>query len=176
MLPISLPGLLSRNATAAPNAFPARVKQRRWLMMTLAASLLGMGCSSAQSTADFAELQKREVNEQIAGVWRLTSYVPDEQLSMALLLGLQSERIVIRFEDNRIKSATAMLSFDRPYRIDSVYDNGFKLFIQEEDTGVQYEVFARVDNTSRLVFQARTAPWRGHGVLEREGGALVTTH
>ncbi len=160
--------MLSPTTRHAPVTF-----SRRWLGAVLAIALLPLGCSSQANDVNYAEIQKREVNQQVAGVWRLMSYVPDEQLSVALLLSMQSDRIVVRFEDNRIKSATSLLTFDRAYRIDSVYDNGFKLFIQE-DNGVEYEVFAKLDKTGRLLFEARTAPWRGSGVLEREGSAFDT--
>ncbi|HHH11034.1 MAG TPA: hypothetical protein ENK23_03050 [Sorangium sp.] len=142
-----------------------------WLAFVVGLGVWGWGCSGAQPGVDDTEVQKRAVNAQLAGVWHLEHYTPNEQLSVALLLSMQSERIVVRFEGGRVKSANALLTFDRPYRIDSVYDNGFKMFIHEEDTGVEYEVVARFERPGRLLFQARTAPWRGQGVLQRDGGA-----
>ena len=111
------------------------------------------------------------VEQRIAGVWRLTSYVPNQRLSPALLLGMQSDKVVVRFDRGVLRSETTSLTFERNYRIADVKGNTFKMFISD-DQGVQYESVCQFDEGGRINFQTLTAPWVGRGVLEREGTAL----
>ena len=142
------------------------------LGLAMVAMLGSAGCSGGKPSVSAVERQKQEVRQRIAGVWRLTSYIPDQELSVALLMSMQSDRIIVRFEDNRIKSATSLMSFDRGYRIDSVQAEGFKMFIQDDD-GAEYEVWGQFDDAGSLLFNARTPPWTGKGQLDREGSALT---
>jgi hypothetical protein len=135
-----------------------------------------VGCGSGSNGAqgpNAAAAARAQVDQRIAGVWRLQSYVPDAQLSPAMLLGMQSERIVVRIENGRVRSASSTLTFDRAYRIaaDPNRDK-FKLFIRD-DAGVEYESVCEFDEGGRVLFYTITPPWRGRGVLEREGPAMA---
>jgi hypothetical protein len=110
-------------------------------------------------------------NNRIAGVWRVTSYIPEHTLSPALLLGMQSDKIVIRFDNGRLRSVTTNLSFDRVYRLANISGDHFTIFVRD-DTGVEYESIARFDAGGRITFRTMTPPWTGQGVLEREGPAM----
>jgi len=89
-----------------------------------------------------------------------------------MLLGMQAERIVVRVESGRLTSASTTLTFDRAYRIADVQGDKFRFFIRD-DTGVDYESACELDEAGRLMFYTLTAPWRGRGVLEREGPAMA---
>ena len=111
-----------------------------------------------------------DVARRSAGVWRLIGFTSDEQLSPALLLGLRTGAVMVRFENGHMLSASTALRFDRPYRIDKVGDNRFTLYVKD-DAGVEYESSCELDTGGRLIFHSLTAPWRGRGVLQREGVA-----
>ena len=137
--------------------------------------LATFGCGSVGNGPhgpDEATIARAHIDQRTAGVWRLQSYVPDSSLSPVMLLGMQSEKIVVRIEGGRIRSASPTLTFDRAYRIADVQGDKFKFFIRD-DTGVEYESACEFDEAGRLLFYCLTAPWRGRGVLEREGPAMA---
>jgi hypothetical protein len=140
----------------------------------VAATLAVAGCSSASGslTMDPAEAARGRVEQRIAGVWRLTSYIPESALSPAMLLGLQGEKLAVRFEDGRIRSETTGMTMDRAFRVTDAQDNRFRLFIKD-DTGLEYENVCEFDEKGRIQFFTTTAPWRGRGMLEREGPAIA---
>ncbi|HZO14223.1 MAG TPA: hypothetical protein VFB62_13220 [Polyangiaceae bacterium] len=143
----------------------------RLLALVLGLAAPVMACDrTPNSPASQANSQAR-VQELLKGVWRLTSYIPEEQLSPSMLFSMQTDKILIRFEDGRIQSATASIQMDRPYRIGQVTGNQFKLFIRDEG-GLETESNCWFDSNGSLNFMTLTAPWRGRGSLMREGSAL----
>lgn len=142
--------------------------------MWLVAILASASCSSASGglTLETGEGTQGGVEQRIDGVWRLTSYVPEQALSPALLLSLQGEKLMVRFDAGRLRSETEGMAMDRAYRIADASANRFKLFVKD-DTGVEYESMCELDDKGRLLFNTVTSPWRGRGMLEREGGAMA---
>ncbi|MBW2453995.1 MAG: hypothetical protein JRI68_05780 [Deltaproteobacteria bacterium] len=137
--------------------------------------MMTVGCGSASNDPqgpDAAAVARAHISQRITGVWRLQSYVPESSLSPAMLLGMQSEKIVVHIQGGRVRSANRTLTFDRAFRIANVQEERFTLFISD-DTGVEYESACELDTAGRLLFYSLTAPWRGRGVLEREGGAMA---
>jgi len=136
-------------------------------------SLLGaIGCSSAGPTLTGAQAAQQQVQHRLAGVWRVTSYIPDQTLSPALLLSMQSDKILVRFDQGRVRSASTGLTFDRAYRVDNINGPTFSVYILDE-SGVEYESRARFDESGNIQFQTVTPPWTGRGVLQREGPAMA---
>src|SRR5688572_26640072 len=82
------------------------------------------------------------IDAQLAGTWKLSNYTPDQPLSLALLLGIQKDAIVVSFLNGRVRSANTVLTFDRRYRIQAVGGETFKLFIADEQ-GLEYETWGR---------------------------------
>jgi hypothetical protein len=143
------------------------------LTVTLACGWLA-GCAEATDpkSPSGQTASRARVHELLRdGVWRLTSYIPDEQLSPAFLLSMQTDKILVRFDDGRIQSATASMTMDRGYRIASVDGNRFKILILDE-SGVEYESVCTFDRSGNLEFVTVTPPWRGRGLLQKEGPAL----
>ena len=141
-----------------------------WALRALSIALcLGLaGCAGAGPTLDDQQVQIQRVEQRIEGVWRLVSYVPDSPLSPVMLIALQNDKIIVRFDDGRLSSATTSLTFDRAYRITDVSGESFKLTLIDPD-GITYESLARFEPNGELVFRTITAPWVGQGVLAREG-------
>jgi hypothetical protein len=136
----------------------------------LLAALL-VGCSGSTGVASTPDAERDAVEKRMGGVWRLTGYVPEKDLSPKLLLSLQSEKIVLRFDDGRVQSATEAIEFDRRVRIADAVGDSFKLFI-EDDEGIEQEARCAFDENGNLTFEIVTEPWRGRGVLSREGPAF----
>jgi hypothetical protein len=150
---------------------PRLLFMRRVVVGLVLALALG-GCSGVQgSEAGMAAVQQ-EIQQRLDGPWRLTSYVPDQTLSPAMLLSLQTDSIVVTFDQGRIRTSSIGLQFDRGYRIAPMSDDTFKLFIRD-DQGIEYESVCRFDNAGNLDFQTFTSPWTGRGKLQREGGAAM---
>ena len=136
----------------------------------LVVALALVGCSGTQSEAGMAEVQQ-QIQLRLDGPWRLTSYVPNETLSPAMLLSLQTDSIVVTFDQGRVRTSSIGLQFDRGYRIMPVSDDSFRLYIRD-DQGIEYESFCRFDDAGNLDFQTFTSPWTGRGRLQREGAAM----
>jgi hypothetical protein len=135
----------------------------------LAASLAG--CAGAGLDYNDPAVRIERVDQRIQGVWRLVSYVPDSPLSPAMLIAMQNDKIVVRFDMGRVTSATTALTFDRAYRITEVEGESFKLTLVDPD-GIAYESIARFEPSGEIAFRTITAPWVGQGVLAREGAAV----
>lgn len=127
------------------------------------------GANQAGPSAPSAEIL--EVEEKISGVWRVTNYIPEKELSPALLMAMQSDKIMVRFEEGTVRSISPSLQFERRYRIADVNGDTFHLFIEDKG-GIEYESVCQLDNLGSMSFQTVTEPWRGRGVLTREGPAL----
>lgn len=125
------------------------------------------GCSAATSQPNDAAARIQRVDQRLEGVWRLVSYVPDSALSPAMLLAMQNDKIVVRFDRGQVSSATSSLTFQRAYRISDVEGDSFKLTLVDPD-GLAYESLARFEPSGEIAFRTVTAPWVGHGVLARE--------
>ena len=111
------------------------------------------------------------VDRNISGVWRLTNYIPDKELDPSLLLSMQSEKIMVRFQDGVVSSVTSSLLFERRYRIADVNGDTFHLFV-EDTGGIEYESVCQLDNLGSMSCRTLTEPWTGRGVLTREGPAI----
>lgn len=135
----------------------------------LALGLLFSGCSGGSGGPPASP--EVQVSNQLQGVWRVTSYVPDSALSPAMLLSMQADKILVRFEQGRVRSATSALTFDRAFRVTNAQGRNFSLIVSDEE-GIEVESRAQWDDAGRILFQTITAPWVGRGVLEREGPAV----
>lgn len=147
------------------------IRARELAAWLLAGSLLA-GCSGASPGLTGPEAAQMEVQQRLAGVWRVTSYIPDQTLSPALLFSMQADKILIRFDRGRLRSASSGLTFDRAYRLANVGDKSFTIFILD-DNGVEYESRAVFDESGNIQFQTVTPPWTGRGALQREGPAMI---
>ena len=65
------------------------------------------GCSGAGLNPNDQAVQIQRVEQRIEGVWRLVSYVPDSALSPAMLIAMQNDKIVVRFDRGQLSSATS---------------------------------------------------------------------
>jgi hypothetical protein len=135
------------------------------------AALFAVACASNPGPPPLppGEEAKVAVEQRMAGTWRLTSYVPNEPLSQVMLMGIQSDQVVVRFENGRVRSATSALQFDRRFRVADVMAETFRVLIAD-DQGLEYESWCQFDSTGKLLFESRTDPWKGRGTLERQGG------
>lgn len=115
---------------------------------------------------DPAQQAALSVDAALQGTWRLASYMPTQPLTGALLAGIQKDRVLARFESNHLRSASPDFTFDRRYRLGPVIGDTFQLFITDEH-GVEYRADCRFDGPNRLLFDARTEPWRGSGAVDR---------
>ncbi len=139
------------------------------LVSSIAFTLACTGADTADPNAPSPEVLS--VQEKISGVWRLTNYIPEQDLSASLLMSMQSDKIMIRFEDGMVRSVSPSLQFERRYRITEVNGDTFHLVVEEEG-GIFYEGVGQFDNLGSMSFQVLTQPWKGRGVLTREGPAL----
>jgi hypothetical protein len=133
--------------------------------------LMGCGPQSSANGASDQLAAQQGMQQRIGGAWRLTSYVPESDLSPMMLLTMQADKIGVRFEEGRVRSASAGMQLDRAYRLADVQGNNFKIYIADGQ-GVEHESQCQFDRSGRLLFYTVTPPWRGRGVLEREGAAM----
>jgi hypothetical protein len=135
-------------------------------------ALTGCGPQTAANDPNGQIAAQQNVQARIAGVWRLTSYVPESELSPVLLFTMQADKISVRFEDGHIRSMSSGMDLDRAYRLGDVQGASFKIFIADGE-GVEHESQCQFDRAGRILFYTVTPPWRGRGVLEREGAAMA---
>lgn len=140
------------------------------IAVALVCSLFGCGGGSPGEPSTPATAITT-VDKNISGVWRLTNYIPDKELDPSLLLSMQSEKIMVRFQNGIVSSVTSSLLFERRYRIADVNGDTFHLFV-EDTGGIEYESVCQLDNLGSLSCRTLTEPWTGRGVLTREGPAL----
>ena len=93
--------------------------------------------------------------------------------TIVLMFSMQGDKIVVRFEQGRVRSATSALTFDRPFRVTHAQGRNFNVVISDED-GIEVESRCQWDDGGRILFETITAPWVGRGVLEREGPAMAS--
>ncbi len=142
--------------------------------MVAAFGLLGggstlLGCaSSTTDPVSPGDEAKQAVEKKINGSWRVTSYVPATTLSQVLMLGLRSDKLMVVFENGRVRSLTPGLTLDRKYRVADPAAETFKVFIADE-AGVEVESWCKFDQTGRIIFETKTPPWTGQGTLKRQG-------
>ena len=110
------------------------------------------------------------LDKRLEGHWRLTSYVAREQLGPQLLSAMGTERIVVQFQNGRLKSNGPPFTFDRQVRLSIPAGESFRAYLRDEQ-GLEYELWCQFDHSGRLLFDSRTTPWQGSGVLERHGAA-----
>ncbi len=130
------------------------------------------GCASSTGPAVApGDEAKMAVEKRVNGSWRVTSYVPDTTLSAVLMIGLRSDKLMVLFENGRVRSLTPGLTLDRKYRIADPVGETFKVYIADE-AGVEVESWCQFDQTGKITFQTKTPPWTGQGTLERQGPAM----
>jgi hypothetical protein len=130
----------------------------------------GAACGSGSDGYDAGLNLQQSIERRIEGTWKLASYKPESELSPVMLLAMGSGTILVRIDGGHLRGASAGLTFDRRYRVTEAARESFKIFIADE-VGVEVESWCRFDEAGRLHFYAQTAPWRGRGVLERQGAA-----
>lgn len=137
---------------------------KRWAFGVLALAACTPGAHQPEMTP--AQQAVMAIDMQLAGTWKLSNYTPQQPLSLALLLGLQREAIMVSFQNGHMRNANQSLQFDRRYRIDPPIGDTFKIFIVDEG-GVEYESWARFGHPNQIWFETKTEPWKGQGVLDR---------
>lgn len=142
-------------------------------LLVASAALAGCSSQSGARSADAVARARIDVDQRLAGRWKLRSFVPDTQLDPVLqsMLVFHQESLSIVFQQGRLQAQSPGLTFDRAYRIDDPLDEWFKLTITD-DQGVGYQNLGQFDDAGRITFRSLTPPWKGTGVLEREGAAL----
>ena len=143
----------------------------RWVATGVLVTLAGCTPGAHQPEMTPAQQAVMAVDMQLAGTWRLSNYQPDQPLSLAMLLGLQKDRIVVTFQNGHMRSASSLLSFDRKYRLDVTIGETFKIFITDEG-GVEYESWARFGQPNQIWFESKTEPWKGQGIRDRVVGPM----
>lgn len=139
---------------------------RRLLMAISWLSANGCAAATPQPDVTITEQAVRGIDGRLAGTWRLASYTPRQPLSLALLVNLDAERVLVQFQNGRMRNASPQLSYERKYRILPPLGETFKVFVTDE-TGVEYELSARFSSATEISFECTTAPWQGTGVLQR---------
>lgn len=140
---------------------------------------VGLAACTGSNTADpnAPDQAAQSINTRIGGVWRLTNYIPEHDLSPALLLSMQSDKIMVRFDvvasgsSGVVSSVSSSFDFERRFRIADVKGDVFRLYIEDAE-GVEYLSICHFDELGNLEFETETEPWRGRGVLTREGPAI----
>ncbi len=142
-------------------------------IVLVALILFGSGCGEANTPFDAQapDAQDTSIDARIDGVWRLTNYIPEKELSPEVLMNMQSDSILVRFEQGTVRSLSSSLQFERKYRIATVRGDTFHLFVEASE-GVEVESVCELNDQGTLSFEALTDPWKGRGVLSREGTAL----
>jgi len=135
--------------------------------LVFAASLWSCGRSSAPVN-DPSEEALLALDGAVVGTWQMVSYTPELPLTGVLLMGLQRAPVVVRFDGRRAKSASPAYSFDRAYRLSPPIGETFKVWIADEQ-GIETECWARFETPNRIVYEGKTEPWRGVGILARVG-------
>ncbi len=144
-----------------------------WVLATLAGTGPLAGCSGGDGKDPAApRAAGSAIDARIAGIWRLTNYIPEKELEPSALLALQTDKVLVRFEEGVLSSASTDLDFERRYRIEKVLDNQFTLLLEEEG-GITHEVRCELDDNGNVSFQVLTEPWKGRGALAREGPATA---
>lgn len=148
---------------------------RRCLVLSLACLALASAACSAGTRhgADDVARARIQLDQRLAGRWKLISFIPDSQLSPAVhaMVTYQHDRLIVEFSHGRVRSASPSVTFDRSYRIEDPTRVPFRVILIDEQ-GVGYETICQFDEAGRLHFHSITDPWKGRGVLEREGAGL----
>jgi hypothetical protein len=147
---------------------------RTAVAVAVIAGATACGCSSGSGRGAQDVAQARmEIDQRIAGAWRLASFVPDEPLNpvMTTILAMQNDQLVVVFERGVVRSASPSLTFERSYRIEEPQKAPFRVVLTDEQ-GVAYDTLCSFDHAGRLHFQSLSPPWKGRGILEREGAGL----
>ncbi len=145
---------------------------KRFGPITMAVALSLTGCAGADTHGpERPKTAAEAMDQRIHGVWRLTNYIPVQDLPPELLLAMQSDKSMMRLENGKVRSVSSSLQFQQSYRIDRVNGDTFHLFITD-DKGVEHESVCQLDNLGSMSFEALREPWKGRGVLTREGTAL----
>lgn len=129
--------------------------------------LLATTACASQAQGDSQTAELLALDKRLSGRWRLKSYRPQKTLGSHLLLALGADSIAVRFASGRIRSDTELMKFDREMRISDPFGARFRAFIKDEQ-GLEYEVLCVFNSPDEIEFEARTDPWRGHGVFVRE--------
>lgn len=147
-------------------------------VLTLSLGVAMTACTGTNTADPNAPAQAAQsIHTRISGVWRLTNYIPERDLAPTLLLSMQSDKIMVRFDDisasgaGLMSSVSSSLDFERRFRIADVKGDVFRLYIEDAD-GVEYMSVCHFDDLGNLEFETETEPWRGRGVLTREGPAI----
>jgi len=152
---------------------------RRWrralqVCAIIALGFAAAGCSSGSGRGPQAVAQARlEIDRDMAGSWKLASFVPDEPLNpvMSAMLAMQHDQLLVVFERGTVRSSSPTLSFERRYRIEDPQKVPFRVILTDEQ-GVSYDTLCSFDHAGRLHFQSLSPPWKGQGILTREGAGL----
>jgi hypothetical protein len=140
--------------------------------ITLVLSLCAAACTGADSaTANAPPTATGVVDAKITGVGWVTNYIPEKELSPALLLSMQSDKIMVRFEEGTVRTVSSSINFERRYRITDISGETFHIIVEDEG-GIEYDAVCQLDDLGSMSFQSLTDPWKGRGVLTREGPSL----
>ncbi|MBI4956830.1 MAG: hypothetical protein HY908_32735 [Myxococcales bacterium] len=166
-----------RARTAQPVRPSTAARAARTARLGLALAALGLaGACQPSATVDPAEYLARarlQIDQRLAGHWKLVSFVPGDTLSpvMAALLSFQFDRLRVEFRNGHMYASSPGIRTERRYRIDQPQGDLFRLVMLDEQD-IDYHASCELDQAGRLVFQSETSPWKGRGVLAREDAAL----
>ena len=136
-----------------------------WRILLLSTLAVGVACGPSSHEQNLNVQALIALDKRLEGSWRLTSYMPREHLGPQLLSALGTEQIVVKFRKGRLISASPLFAFDRQVHLRDPVGENFRAFIRDEQ-GIAYEVWCQFDQSGRLLFDSRTSPWKGTGVLE----------
>ena len=148
------------------------MNRRRFAVALVLVGAFAGGCFGPSRPAlSPIEQERAALAQRLAGTWRVTSYVPATGLGALLMKTLRAEDLVIEFANGRVRSASSSFALDRQFRLVPLANDSFQMFIVDEQ-GVEYESLARFDQAGRILFETKTEPWIGSGVLQRQGPAF----
>jgi hypothetical protein len=146
------------------------VTPARLLVLVLAVSACGgpQAQSASPAAQDPVSIQARLA----AGPWRLVDYRPELALEPMLqaMLVLQVRTMIVHFDGRTLSAQSPTLQVTRPYTLDNVTGLAFDLVSPDLQGGGYLRSRCEITGDGRrITFHAETDPWRGSGIIEREG-------
>lgn len=145
---------------------------RRFVTSVGFASLVsGFGCGAApMAVPNDPAAENRQVEERLAGNWKIHDFTPDVALGPALdaMLAFHKERMVVSFAGGRVVAQSPGITLDRRYEVKDTSEDRFRLIAYDE-TGTPQDSYCNFTPEGSLRIRT-TSPWLGVGILVRAGG------
>ncbi|MEZ4226486.1 MAG: hypothetical protein R3B13_36405 [Polyangiaceae bacterium] len=139
--------------------------RRAWLLVAL--PLLTACGGSSRPSVDAGAQARANATQRLEGRWLLVDFQPEVRAEpmLAALLSAQLNHMVITFQSPSVRAAGVGVDTTRQYKV--VDALGERVAVRTTDeTGVAYDAVGVFRGTD-LLFESRTIPWRGRGVLRR---------